>query len=278
MAEIHPLRSKSHISTGEFGLLEKEAELRCKEMLKNNQQAPMPKLNHLKSKDYDNVYEPSDDTYLLLDAIYLEFELNKAHISRNLQNINTLEVGCGTGVATILLGQILRRSLFVNMNENCSNDQDCTNMKKCKHYITDINEYALNIAIQTAEVNSIPRDEIKSVQCDLAEAFLGEGIEGNCMPNLENKVDVLIFNPPYVPTPDEEVGSSGIEASWAGGKDGRVVVDRFLPQINPLLKDDGTAFLITVDDNYPEKIAQLLKASYQLDMKPWLRKKVQIWV
>ena len=48
-------------------------------------------------------------------------------------------------------------------------------------------------------------------------------------------VDVLIFNPPYVPTPKEEVGLRGIEAAWAGGIDGRQVIDEFLPLIQVLI-------------------------------------------
>ena len=56
-----------------------------------------------------------------------------------------------------------------------------------------------------------------------------------------HSVDILIFNPPYVPTTNEEVvshytdvshGSSNlISAAWAGGIDGRVVIDKFLPLI-----------------------------------------------
>jgi methylase of polypeptide subunit release factors len=39
------------------------------------------------------------------------------------------------------------------------------------------------------------------------------------------------FNPPYVPTPDEEVHRGGIAAAWAGGYKGRVVIDRVLDQV-----------------------------------------------
>ena len=87
-------------------------------------------------------------------------------------------------------------------------------------------------------------------------------------------VDILIFNPPYVPTPHEEVynccstlsSSTAAEAAaayddtniltaaWAGGESGREVIDKFLPLISVsrcttplLLYEPGLLFIHCVD-------------------------------
>lgn len=73
-------------------------------------------------------------------------------------------------------------------------------------------------------------------------------------------MDVLIFNPPYVVTPSEEVGSHNIEASWAGGKDGREVMDRLFALVDPLLSKSGCFYLVTVAENKPDDIIKLLKS------------------
>lgn len=48
-----------------------------------------------------------------------------------------------------------------------------------------------------------------------------------------------------------QVGSHGIEASWAGGKRGREVMDRFFPMVPQLLSEQGLFYLVTVSDNNP---------------------------
>ncbi|DBA89870.1 TPA: hypothetical protein ACH3X2_004727 [Trebouxia sp. C0005] len=61
-----------------------------------------------------------------------------------------------------------------------------------------------------------------------------------------------VFNPPYVPTPDEEVARGGIAAAWAGGDRGRIVIDRVLPMVHKLLSRGGHFFMVTVPENDPQ--------------------------
>jgi len=68
---------------------------------------------------------------------------------------------------------------------------------------------------------------------------------------LQRRVDLLIFNPPYVVTPSEHIGSHQLEASWAGGVKGRQVMDRLFVQVPTLLSDRGVFYVVVVRDNDP---------------------------
>jgi len=81
----------------------------------------------------------------------------------------------------------------------------------------------------------IPMASVDVALADLASPFL---------PRLSGAVDLLLFNPPYVLTPREEVyrrggKDAGIAAAWAGGDRGREVVDRALPLIARFLRKEG---------------------------------------
>jgi hypothetical protein len=83
---------------------------------------------------------------------------------------------------------------------------------------------------------------VEMVLCDLASALL---------PRLSGQIDLLLFNPPYVPTPDEEVERGGLAAAWAGGARGRRVIDRLLAVVPSLLSPRGEMFMVAVHENEP---------------------------
>jgi release factor glutamine methyltransferase len=195
---------------------------------KNDQegQATLPSLDHLTMEDYENVYEPSEDTFLLCDALEKDRLVFKDLLPRR-----ALEIGPGSGCVITFFGQLCKE---IDVS--------------CSLYAADINNKAVEVTRRTAEANGI---NVTVSNVDL----LGENAPA------DNSVDVLLFNPPYVPTPSNEVGSDGIEAAWAGGMYGREVIDRFLPALpNMLSRPHGRCYLVLVKENKPTDISQILQA------------------
>jgi release factor glutamine methyltransferase len=88
---------------------------------------------------------------------------------------------------------------------------------------------------------------------------------------LKHSIDLLIFNPPYVPT-DEVPADPGISSSWSGGADGTEVTMRFIRTIPDLLSDTGVFYLVLVQENDPESIMQLMN-TLSLEAEVSLRRK-----
>jgi release factor glutamine methyltransferase len=281
MAEWHPLSSRDDASSVSLAWseLNERAELRARRAAGG---APLPDLRHLTSQDFQHVYEPSDDTYLLMDALRDEIRTGRWDAVDTDQSSSpheddatsvpslmvVLEVGCGSGVPSV----VFRNEWNLRYGQGGGGSMnDATNHRTDRvpvSFATDVNPKALEVAQRTAEAN-LGSNAIEFVRCDLASPLLSR---------LGGQVDVLLFNPPYVPTPDDEVAGCGIEAAWAGGRNGRRVVDRFLPQLARLLRKptgnrSGAAYMITVDDNRPDQLAQLLKERHGLIQTPLLRRR-----
>ena len=102
----------------------------------------------------------------------------------------------------------------------------------------DINPAACRVSSRTATHNAVAFHDF--VCCDMLSSMrrrlqvrggAGGGEARRRADARQGRVDVLVFNPPYVPTPSEEVASSAIASTWAGGVDGREVTDRLLPMV-----------------------------------------------
>ena len=63
-------------------------------------------------------------------------------------------------------------------------------------------------------------------------------------PFAANSVDVVLFNPPYLPTdPDNEWGD-WMEHALSGGEDGRRLIVPFLDDVGRVLQPDGAVYLL----------------------------------
>lgn len=137
-----------------------------------------------------------------------------------------LEIGCGSGCLLVFVG-LLAKSLN----------------REIVLLGTDINGAACRVALKTAAINQVPCD----IMCD----FLCSSL----LDRLENKVDLVVFNPPYVPTEKTEPASD-LAYSWAGGPNGILLIDavvgRVLPKI--LSPTNGKCYLLVLLQNDPEAI------------------------
>jgi release factor glutamine methyltransferase len=61
------------------------------------------------------------------------------------------------------------------------------------------------------------------------------------------RFDLIVANPPYVPSPERTLPSSGRSRAWAAGQDGRVVLDRLCDEAPAHLRPGGAVLLVHSD-------------------------------
>lgn len=95
----------------------------------------------------------------------------------------------------------------------------------------DLNPHAIRCAKQNSVLNNA-NSNMAFVQTDLFSAL-----------NDRTAFDLVLFNAPYLPSEDHE-DTSWIKQAWAGGPNGRQVVDRFINQVSLHLKPEGRVLLM----------------------------------
>ena len=119
-----------------------------------------------------------------------------------------LEVGTGCGILAVLAA------------------------KKAKSVVAvDVNPYAIECASRNAETYGV-KEMIEFRHGDLFEPI-----------KKDERFSLILFNSPYLPSePDEE--QSWIVKAWAGGPNGRQVIDRFIVDAPRCLADKGRILLV----------------------------------
>ncbi|KAK8812013.1 hypothetical protein WA538_003966 [Blastocystis sp. DL] len=184
-----------------------------------------PDLTHIDWKEYAKIYEPDQDSFLFLDALEKEISF-----IQQVQPSLLLEIGPGSGIISTFLSRLIRTSNSVAT------------------IAIDINMDACLVTRRTYQQNGTP-------YTDVVRSNLLSGMASR----LQNKVDMIVFNPPYVPTESEETFLPSIESAYAGGVRGREVIDRLLPDISSILRTGGVFYLLLERENNPEEVMAILE-------------------
>jgi len=166
----------------------------------------------------EDVYEPAEDTFLLAECAVSEFEKTAAdsHISSSFSSAFSLEIGAGSGFVSAFL-----QSAFPSLNA----------------VAVDINPNA----VLCSEMNGIRVFESDMFQ--IFEASASASFDSNVL-KPQNGFDLILFNPPYLPTADDEKIDSMLNYAFDGGISGRDSIDRFLAEVGNYLSENGFFLLL----------------------------------
>ena len=165
-----------------------------------------------------DVYPPAEDSFLLVDALA---EIWRDELATARPRL-CVEIGTGSGYVACSCALLAVK-------------HGCGGWTRTR--ASDVNPSAVKACRETCAAHGVDEEACATARGDLLTPH-EEAIAAN------GGCDVLLFNPPYVVTPSEEVGGGGIEASWAGGADGREVLDRLLPRVADALAVRGAAGLL----------------------------------
>ena len=186
-----------------------------------------------------DVYVPGEDTFFLEDAIR---DLSEEFLT---QTRSALEIGTGSGYISVVLWQILPKS--------------------AKIIASDITDQSINSTRRTLELNGV-FNNVSVLKSDLFNeiALRAKKNENGIR---ESKIDLIVFNPPYLPDSTKENPLDALEHAWSGRNEtGDEIILKFFQQV----RDWGNALL-----SNDCKIIIVL-SSYNTMARQWLRENTNI--
>lgn len=119
--------------------------------------------------------------------------------------VRVLEVGCGTGLVGLTAAKA-----------------------GAEVTLTDANPFAVELARHNAKENEV---RVEVVETDLLAGLTGP-------------FDVVCFNPPYLPTSEDDLVEGPLNLAFDGGLDGNQVVLRFVEQVGALPTRPGVVLVV----------------------------------
>ncbi|CAG0952919.1 cobalt-precorrin-6B (C15)-methyltransferase [Methanosarcinales archaeon] len=86
-----------------------------------------------------------------------------------------------------------------------------------------------------------------------------EAIRGDLLNCIRGKFDIIIFNPPYLPTNESERTDDWINIALDGGSDGREIINRFLEDAVHHLDDNGRILILLSSFTGIEEVKSKMK-------------------
>lgn len=215
---------------------------------------PTPDTSHV---SFNTIYEPAEDSYLLLDTLSSSSET--AWLQQRFTDYTPFVVEIGTGSGVVIA--------FLTANSQYIFGQPILSQG------VDVNRNACKATRQTV---------LKAIEDQSSSATYLSSLNGDlCSALRDQSIDVLVFNPPYVPSEalpslpnierhyrDKfEHDSHLLSLSYDGGLDGMETTNRLLAQIPDVISRRGVAYILLCAQNKPALVKEAIKA---LPNGPWL--------
>ncbi|RLL99581.1 hypothetical protein CFD26_102912 [Aspergillus turcosus] len=228
---------------------------------------PTPSTDHV---SFDTIYEPSEDSYLFLDTLSSRSEsewLSSRFNNTSASSTTPLVVEVGTGSGVVLA--------FV-----AANSHEIFGRRDILTLGTDVNRNAC-LATRATVLTAIQERQAAAA---LKSAHIASVLGDLCSSLRPGSVDVLLFNPPYVPTEELprlplvteaeaeaaaeplsrtakfERDSYYLSLTYAGGVDGMETTNRLLEAIPEVLHPErGVAYVLLCAQNRPEEVKERIR-------------------